>query len=261
MTTVMAPAQGSARDYLLQDSPFATVADQLTSASGVNPGVSSDASSYSDSRRATQGANSGPSPENFQLSLLKTALDSFFDSLLMINVDGHILHANGQAHRLFANALPQTLTPAAPGAYRSPLSPDLEHQHPLQPLMDEIWRVVMAMMDGQAEFPDQDLVLDSEIAWESEAFRLRVRWMDLAIQHQPCLLVTIEDLQQTAVNQVNVDRWKYKLTPREVEVWGLKRQGYSYKAIATTLFVSENTVKKHLKNIQVKRRAKDGVEI
>lgn len=198
-------------------------------------------------------------PEVLQLSLLKTALDSFFDSILVIHADGRILHANGQANRLFANALPQTLTPSPVKTYGRSLGTRMAH--PLQPLMDEIWRVATAMRGSQTEFPEQDIVIDSEVAWDGEAFRLRVRWMDLTIQHQPCLLVTIEDLQQTAVNQVNVDRWKYNLTPREVEVWRLKRQGYSYKAIATTLYVSENTVKKHLKNIHVKRREKDSPNI
>lgn len=237
--------------------------DQLISASShvVSPHASTFTKANNTIPKNINGRNDHAkiSSEHLQLSLLKTALDSFFDSILVIHADGRILQANGQVNRLFANAIPQELTPSTTRAYESSLEPQM--QHPLQPLLDEVKRVATAMMDSQNNFPDQDIVLDSEVEWDGEAFRLRVRWMDLTIEHQPCLLVTIEDLQQTAINQVNVDRWKYKLTPREAEVWRLRRQGYSYKAIASTLFVSENTVKKHLKNIQVKRREKDGVDI
>ena len=264
---IQAKQQRSHSHSILQSCPL----DQITSASALSEreGPLAPALTQLHDRpkaNLNYGDNYGTiSPENLHLSLLKTALDGFFDSILVIHPNGQILQSNGQANRLFANALPQSLQPqpcvTQPSASQAhPRAVEATMTHPLQPLLDEIWRVATAMMDGQTEFPNQDIILDSEMAWEGEAFRIRVRWMDLAIQQQPCLLITIEDLQQTAVNQVNVDRWKYKLTPREAEVWSLKRQGYSYKAIATTLYVSENTVKKHLKNIQVKRREKDGVD-
>lgn len=199
------------------------------------------------------------SPESVHLSLLTTALDSFFDSILVIHPNGQILQTNSQANCLFANTVPETLNPQ-PQSMRS-LWGEPEVCHPLQPLLDEIWRVATALINSQTDFPHQAIILDSEVVCGDEAFRIRVRWMTLMTQHQPCLLVTIEDLQQTVINQVNVDQWRYKLTPREVDVWRLKRQGYSYKAIASTLYVSENTVKKHLKNIQVKRRGIDGVDV
>ncbi|NET50698.1 MAG: helix-turn-helix transcriptional regulator, partial [Merismopedia sp. SIO2A8] len=106
-------------------------------------------------------------------------------------------------------------------------------------------------------FPNEDIVLDSEVEVDDTSFRIRVRWMDILIQGQACLLVTIEYLEETLSNQVTVDRWKYRLTPRESEVWELKRRGYSYQNIAATLYIAENTVKKHLKNIQAKRRDVD----
>jgi DNA-binding CsgD family transcriptional regulator len=46
---------------------------------------------------------------------------------------------------------------------------------------------------------------------------------------------------------------KYGLTPREAEVWLLRRAKYALKEIATELSISLNTVKKHIKNIHAKR--------
>jgi DNA-binding NarL/FixJ family response regulator len=41
----------------------------------------------------------------------------------------------------------------------------------------------------------------------------------------------------------------FSLTPREIEIVNLVAQGCSNKQIAAKLFISEETVKKHLKNI------------
>lgn len=51
-----------------------------------------------------------------------------------------------------------------------------------------------------------------------------------------------------------------KLTPREREVLQLLTQGRTNKEIATTLFVSENTVKNHLKNILAKLHLQNRVQ-
>jgi DNA-binding CsgD family transcriptional regulator len=54
--------------------------------------------------------------------------------------------------------------------------------------------------------------------------------------------------------------YDYVLTPREAEIWQLRSEGLSYKAIASELFIAENTVKKHVKNILTKRREDGDVE-
>lgn len=51
---------------------------------------------------------------------------------------------------------------------------------------------------------------------------------------------------------IQADVQKYGLTCREAEVWFLHRNKYSYKEIADKLFVTINTVKKHMKNIYAK---------
>jgi DNA-binding CsgD family transcriptional regulator len=53
---------------------------------------------------------------------------------------------------------------------------------------------------------------------------------------------------------------QYGLTPRQAEVWLLRRANYTYKEIAAELYISLNTVKKHMKDIQAKRETVLGRE-
>jgi DNA-binding CsgD family transcriptional regulator len=56
-------------------------------------------------------------------------------------------------------------------------------------------------------------------------------------------------------NMARAEAKKYGLTNRETEIWLLYRANYSYKEIATALYISLNTVKKHMKKIHTKRLA------
>ncbi len=51
---------------------------------------------------------------------------------------------------------------------------------------------------------------------------------------------------------IQADVQKYGLTSREAAVWFFRQSNYSYKEIANKLFISVNTVKKHMKNIYAK---------
>jgi DNA-binding CsgD family transcriptional regulator len=76
-------------------------------------------------------------------------------------------------------------------------------------------------------------------------------------QEFSCLIVTLEDRQQTLHNLAIADTQKYDLTTREAEIWQMRLQGQSYQAIASELYITQNTVKKHVKNILAKRRDND----
>lgn len=54
---------------------------------------------------------------------------------------------------------------------------------------------------------------------------------------------------------------KYKLTDRESEIAALLLKGYTYKMIAGELFISENTVKTHLKNAYAKLGVKNKTQL
>ncbi|WP_339382310.1 helix-turn-helix transcriptional regulator [Nostoc flagelliforme] len=80
--------------------------------------------------------------------------------------------------------------------------------------------------------------------------------LDLEGFEVPCLLVTIENQYESVKNVALTEVKKFDLTRREAEIWFLYRSNYSYKEIATKLYITINTVKKHMKNIHTKRQAK-----
>lgn len=57
-----------------------------------------------------------------------------------------------------------------------------------------------------------------------------------------------------------VRQYEYKLTSREAEILQSLVKGNSYKVIASELFISIDTVKKHLKNIYLKLQVSSGTE-
>ena len=130
-----------------------------------------------------------------------------------------------------------------------------------QAVPEEIWRVCQCLIESWALFPDHKLILcDEIITSESLTLRIRARWLKLEQFERPCLLVTIEDHQQSIQNMAIAEAHKYGLTPCESRVWLLYRSSYSYKEIAAELYVTPNTVKKHMKSIHAKRKQVLGLE-
>lgn len=70
----------------------------------------------------------------------------------------------------------------------------------------------------------------------------------------PYLLIFLEDRSAGFQEDLKIEQLKYKLTEREVEIWQLLLQAYSYQEIADSLQISLNTVKFHAKNIYNKKR-------
>ncbi|MGC9505112.1 response regulator transcription factor [Baaleninema sp.] len=83
------------------------------------------------------------------------------------------------------------------------------------------------------------------------SLRLRFRWIPLGLSEG--FLVTFEDISQIVPHRVLAEAKAYGFTERESEVWLLRSQGLSYKQIAARLYISEHTVKKHLRNARSKR--------
>jgi hypothetical protein len=72
---------------------------------------------------------------------------------------------------------------------------------------------------------------------------------------RPHLLVFLEDLTANLQEDLKIEQQRYNLTDREVEIWQLLLQTYSYQDIAKSLQISLNTVKFHVKNIYAKKRS------
>lgn len=175
------------------------------------------------------------SPHSKQPSLLQAIIDSFFDGVLILTKTGEWVHANECARRICRQ-----------------LS---QHTSQVNSVPQPIWRVCESLIESRELFPQQKMIIESEIdTANSTTFRIRVRWLELDASTQPYLLAILEDQYQSTQNAANTDAKKYGLTPREAEVWSLKRANYSYKEIAAQLYIGYNTVKKHLKNIYAKQQ-------
>jgi DNA-binding CsgD family transcriptional regulator len=180
------------------------------------------------SKKAHQAVENNPQSSSH---LLQGVMEGLIDGVMMITAQGELIHTNRHALQI-CQQLTSDLTPVVPPA---------------------IWRCCQAAIESRELFPQQPLTIEDEIASPLGVIRVRVRWLTIENLPQPCLLVTLEDQSQSAQYRAIAESVKYGLTARETDVWRLKHAGYSYKEIAAQLYLAENTVKKHIKNIHVKR--------
>jgi DNA-binding CsgD family transcriptional regulator len=171
---------------------------------------------------------------NVSDSLLLSVLEGLVDGILILKSSGEVLYANTPATQIC-----QQLTP----------------NHTIE-LPEEVWRSCDALIESRQLYGDRPLVIESEIARsQSQTYRIRVQWLTLENQKEPCLLIRLEDHKQSLQSLAITEAKKYGLTPREAEVWFLRRCNLSRKEIASQLYITIDTVKKHLGNIQMKRQA------
>lgn len=171
--------------------------------------------------------------------LLQGVLESLIDGIMILTDQGEIVFANSHAERI-CHQLSQNLSRC-------------------NAVPRQIWRCCQALIQGREVFPDESVVIEDEIKTQQDnPIRLRAQWMDLNTVERPCLLIALEDQQQSAQYKAIAEAQKYGLTERETQVWTLKRAGYTYKAIAAELYIAEDTVKKHIKSIHAKREGAEG---
>lgn len=165
---------------------------------------------------------------------LQGVLEGFVDGILVLTEKGEIIHANNYArqlcHRLTKNNSNSNLVPL------------------------DIWRACQALIDSKKAYPDRFVIMESTITdSQSTTLRIRTRWFQLEPSERPYILVMLEDQRQSTRSLATLEIHKYGLTRREADVWLLRRANYSYKQIADKLFISLNTVKKHMRNIIAKQ--------
>lgn len=176
-------------------------------------------------------------------SLLQGVMESLIDGIMLLTDQGELLFANGCAKRI-CHQLSEKL------------SENLSLRNGAVPR--QVWRSCQTLIKGQQEFPEHTIIIEDEIKTEEAlAIRLRAQWLQLHSVERPCLLVTLEDRQQSAQYKAIAEAQRYGLTARETQVWMLKQAGHTYKAISHQLHIAEDTVKKHIKSIHSKR---EGVE-
>ena len=187
------------------------------------------------SKKVQPAVSSKESSAQPSANLLQGVMEGLIDGVMMITAKGELIHANCHALQIcqqFTSDLVQN-----------------------EVIPQSVWRCCQAVIDSRELFSQQPLTIEDEISSPMGAIRIRVRWLTVENLPQSCLLVTLEDQSQSAQYRAIAESIKYGLTARETDVWRLKRAGCSYKEIAARLFLAENTVKKHIKNIHVKRAA------
>ncbi len=167
--------------------------------------------------------------------LLQAVIESFVDGILILTTQGELLQANECARQICR----QTMC----------------GRNFVDTVPEEIWRVCESLIDSRELFPEERIIIESDIETDKGVkLRIRARWLALDASERNVMLVILEDRNQTHHSLAFFDAKKYGLTHREAEVWLLRQANLSYREIAERLYITINTVKKHLKNIYAKQQ-------
>jgi DNA-binding CsgD family transcriptional regulator len=176
--------------------------------------------------------------------VLRTVIESWFDGVLLLTESGQWVQANEIAQRICQQLNQQQI--------------DQQQGEPTT-VPDAIWQICTALIQSRDSHPGQPVILEDEISLGAgRSVRVRARWLSLPETAHPYLLVILEDRYQSNVNLAISEVDRYSLSSREAEVWMLYRTGCSYKEIARELYISTDTVKKHLQKIRQKQRDLSG---
>ncbi|WP_146141294.1 helix-turn-helix transcriptional regulator [Stenomitos frigidus] len=171
-------------------------------------------------------------------SLLSALVEALPKGVIVLSIDRAIFYWNQNARRLCQK-----------------LSSTQRYGTTLPTIVNELFGQVVET--GAASEP---VLLEYETT-DCCSFRLTACWLaadisnevNLALTQQAYVLITIEDRDEVLRQDIRIEQKKFQLTNREAEVWLLLKREYSYQAIATTLHISLNTVKTHIRNIHAKR--------
>jgi DNA-binding CsgD family transcriptional regulator len=179
---------------------------------------------------------------------LLSVLEGLVDGILILRSTGDVVYANTTAQEICHHLVQADLTEPAK-------SLDLPY-----PLPSQIWTICQTLIQHQDLWDDRPLILESELVLTvagssaQQRYRVRVQWLQMDDDAERCLMVRLEDQHQSWQSLAIAEVQKYGLTPREAEVWQLRRSNLSRKEIAAQLHITLDTVKKHLCNIQLKRQ-------
>ena len=174
-------------------------------------------------------------------SLLQTALDNLVDGLLIVAASGRVLQANAMATRVCHGLVSSDNSGCQ-----------------LSQIPKVLWTLCHPIFKNMVSGIETHLGLEIDITdAQHQPIRVRIQPLNLKVQQEDCLMLILEDRQQAHRRRAMADGKRYGLTPREIDVWELRLQNQSYEAIANTLFITENTVKKHVKSVLAKRRVYD----
>ena len=120
----------------------------------------------------------------------------------------------------------------------------------------EIIHICQVLKQCREHFPDQNWAIEFDIVTRNASvLHIRSRWLKLEGFDKPCILLIVEDRQQLIQDMVRDEAEDWGLTAREQEVWLLHQDGYTYRQIAEKLYITINTVKKHMRSVHGKRKS------
>lgn len=174
-------------------------------------------------------------------NLLQSLIEDLINDILILNTQGQLIYANYQVMRLLRK-IKQSKSPTTSLAEDTSLPEEVSH-------------ICQYLIETRNLFPNQVWQLETEIITDSYVFiKIKARWLTLESEANPFLILVVEDKRQISQKIIMEEAKKYGLTDREMEVWLLHQDDYTYKGIAADLDITTNTVKKHMKSIHVKRR-------
>jgi len=167
--------------------------------------------------------------ENF---FLQAIVEFYPDGIVIVDNDGFVVAANQSARHICTYLTPEGL------------------QNDRVPT--QIWRVCQTIFDNYTEFEDTPVMIDDRIDLKPAGYvRIRAQWFIPDATH-PCVIITLEDTWKSARSRAIAEKRKYGLTEREMEVRLLRLVQCTYEMIAKQLHITVNTVKKHVKSINMK---------
>jgi DNA-binding CsgD family transcriptional regulator len=174
--------------------------------------------------------------EKAECDLLQSIVESLVDGVLIVTIRGEWVYGNYKAHQICQQlSIGKPLPNFVPSA---------------------IWQICQVMFVKPSACLERPTVVEGEVGVEGEGvqYRIRVRWLQLEEMKSPYLLVTLEDCGEAARNRAIAEAHQYGLTPRQAEVWLLYRRGLTYRNMAAQLYVTPNTIKRHMKDIYAKQK-------
>jgi len=181
-------------------------------------------------------ANSPETSLAEQVHITQEILEHLPDGFLIVSEEGVILQSNHLGRHLCEQLID------------GPISIDS--------VPKRVWQLCESLLDSHislANHPHDYLLIEEDVqTMRGASVRVRAQFLtqDLA---DLTMLVILEDRFQTAHARAIAEGHRYGLTNREAEIWKYRCIGCTYKDISQKLFITIDTVKKHVKSIYAKR--------
>ncbi len=174
--------------------------------------------------------------------LYQAILEGFNHGVLIVTQHNRLVYANSLARQICQGLAPNSAQ--------------------VRSLPDLVWYACQCLVRAQADYQGKRVIVDYNVApAQKVTIRITARWLEAkadatAAPEEASILVILESSMPVDSAIIWAAPPEYGFTPREAEVWSLARAGHTYRQIAQQLFISLNTVKKHMKNALAKEQSR-----